>query len=134
MTIRDIRKKQGLTQQQFSEKYSIPLPTLRHWEQNVTTPPGYFLALFERTLSGSEEESFFVQGKNNERYIYFPESKVVTDTEGNRLEVSEDLRKVKKENLRLYLTEMFEELYKSKSRFERLCKRDQESDIIWIER
>jgi len=31
--VRGIRKKTGLTQEQFSEIYMIPLPTLQGWEQ-----------------------------------------------------------------------------------------------------
>lgn len=37
-TIKDARKKSGLTQAQASEKSGIPLGTLRRWEQGVNEP------------------------------------------------------------------------------------------------
>ena len=32
MEIKELRKLANLSQSKFSEKYGIPLPTLRHWE------------------------------------------------------------------------------------------------------
>lgn len=47
MTPKEIRKLSGLSQPQFSEKYGIPLPTLRHWEQGQRECPKYVLDLLE---------------------------------------------------------------------------------------
>lgn len=37
----------SLTQEKFSEKYHIPLPTLRHWERGDRECPSYVLELLE---------------------------------------------------------------------------------------
>ncbi len=40
VNVREVRQRQKLTQQQFSDRYRIPLGTLRDWEQRVHTPDG----------------------------------------------------------------------------------------------
>lgn len=47
MTIKEIRALTKLTQKNFSEKYNIPLPTLRHWERGDRECPQYVLELLE---------------------------------------------------------------------------------------
>lgn len=42
-----IRELTGLSQSQFSDKYHIPLPTLRHWERGDRECPQYVLELLE---------------------------------------------------------------------------------------
>jgi putative transcriptional regulator len=38
--VKTLRRAMGLTQEQFSERFMIPLGTLRDWEQGVTEPDG----------------------------------------------------------------------------------------------
>jgi putative transcriptional regulator len=40
VNVREIRKRQNLTQKQFSDRYRIPLGTLRDWEQRGRIPDG----------------------------------------------------------------------------------------------
>lgn len=47
MKIKEIRQLTNLSQQKFCEKYNIPIPTLRKWEQGNREPPGYVLELLE---------------------------------------------------------------------------------------
>lgn len=47
MTIQEIRALTNLSQTQFCEKYRIPLPTLRKWEQDKREPPDYLVELLE---------------------------------------------------------------------------------------
>lgn len=47
MTIQEIRALTNLSQPQFCEKYHIPLPTLRKWEQGKREPPNYLVELLE---------------------------------------------------------------------------------------
>lgn len=47
MKIQEIRVLTNLSQTQFSEKYHIPLPTLRKWEQGKREPPDYLVELLE---------------------------------------------------------------------------------------
>lgn len=55
MTIKEIRKMSGLTQSLFSQKYNIPLPTLKKWELKEDSPnyrecPVYVKLLLERVV------------------------------------------------------------------------------------
>ena len=47
MTIQEIRALTSLSQPHFCEKYHIPLPTLRKWEQGKREPPYYLVELLE---------------------------------------------------------------------------------------
>ena len=56
MTIKSMRRKAGLTQKEFAEKYAIPLQTLKQWESapgssSYRTPPDYVLAMLSRLIS-----------------------------------------------------------------------------------
>ena len=56
MTIKDIRKKTGLSQLEFAAKYHIPLDTIRGWESNETSSrhrecPTYVRFLLEKVVS-----------------------------------------------------------------------------------
>ncbi len=50
--IRSLRKKTGLTGEQFSQKYHIPFNTLRKWEGGFRTPPIYVVELLEYRIKG----------------------------------------------------------------------------------
>lgn len=52
--VRTTRTKTGLSQEQFSKRYHIPLGTLRDWEQGRTTAPDYAIA-YMRTIRHSPE-------------------------------------------------------------------------------
>ena len=41
MSIKDIRVATGMTQKEFSEKYGIPIDTLKGWESGKRVPPEY---------------------------------------------------------------------------------------------
>lgn len=67
MDIKEIRKHLGLTQKEFAEKYKIPLPTLRHWEQGVSAPPVYFTSLLESVIVPKDDTSKYI---TKEQYLY----------------------------------------------------------------
>ncbi len=50
MTIKEMRKKTGLTQQKFAEILEIPAVYISRWEQGRSTPPEYVLKLIEKVL------------------------------------------------------------------------------------
>ena len=53
--VRQLRAQIGLTQEQFSSKFGISLPTLRHWERGDRSPQGpalLLLNLFDRDPKG----------------------------------------------------------------------------------
>lgn len=51
--IQEIRKKTKLTQAKFAEKYEIPVRTLQQWEQGISTPPAYVLAMIENLVDSN---------------------------------------------------------------------------------
>lgn len=52
-----IRELTNLSQPQFCEKYHIPLPTLRKWEQGKREPPDYLVELLEFKVKKDAEEN-----------------------------------------------------------------------------
>lgn len=40
LDVKAIREKTGMSQEQFSATFGIPIGTLRHWEQGLRTPRG----------------------------------------------------------------------------------------------
>lgn len=57
MTIQEIRALTSLSQPQFCEKYHIPLPTLRKWEQGKREPSDYLVELLEFKVKKDMEET-----------------------------------------------------------------------------
>lgn len=50
MTVRELRDRTGLSQSGFSRKFGIPVATVQHWEQGVSSPPSYVPGLIEKIL------------------------------------------------------------------------------------
>ena len=50
MTIRELRGRTGLSQSGFSRKFGIPVATVQHWEQGVSSPPSYVPGLIKKIL------------------------------------------------------------------------------------
>ena len=50
----EARKKTGLTQAEFSERWELSIQTLRQWEQGQRTPKGLYLKRIEKILSKIE--------------------------------------------------------------------------------
>ena len=48
--IANIRKKTGLSQVKFAERYNIPLATYTHWEQGRNLPPNYVVELLRNQV------------------------------------------------------------------------------------
>lgn len=132
MNIRELRKNSGMTQKQFAERFGIALSTLRRWEQRVSEPPSYLVPLMQQLLNIAED--IIIQGKNQEIYHYNKKGGILSDSLGNSVRVQIDLNDVKEENLKLYITDLFEEINEKKTTFERMCDEDKKSEIIWIER
>ena len=57
MNIKELRLSQDLSQKDFSEKYKIPLGTLRRWEQGVTETPDYVLQLLVKDVTARPEQT-----------------------------------------------------------------------------
>lgn len=50
MTIKELRKASGMTQQQFGDYFGIPKRTIQNWEAGVNKCPEYLLKLLEYKL------------------------------------------------------------------------------------
>ena len=48
--VKELRKKTGLSQTAFGEKYGIPMRTIQNWENGVNDPPDYLIGLLERAV------------------------------------------------------------------------------------
>jgi len=133
MKIRDIRKLTGLSQSKFAEKYSIPLPTLQHWERDYTQPPKYFIRLLEKDIAADRPDTMYFKGKNEELYIYSADAKTITDIDGNTVRITDSIKDVKRENIGIYLSDLFDFIKQAQRMFNMDCEEDLRSDIIWIE-
>lgn len=129
--IKEMRLNTGLTQKEFAALFEIPLSTLRKWEQGESTPPGYVVRLMADKMPESSEENVRISGRNGAVYYYNSLRKTVSDNLGNSIIVSQDLNKVKDQNLALYLNDLFEDYYAILEKFNNDCKMDLENDIIW---
>lgn len=132
--VRELRDLTGLTQRKFAETYHIPLSTLQKWEQGEASPAPYVVELLARSIPGAGE------GKLQEKVIYKKEiyyycqvKSEVSDAQGNTIKILGKLDGVKRQNLGLYLHDLFESFYEVRDRFERDCRYDLEEDMIWTE-
>lgn len=129
--IRELRDTTGMTQKEFANMYGIPLSTLRKWEQGESSPAPYVLNLLAKTLPSIESTLWKIQGNDGIIYYYDQTKRTVADMRGNVIMIQEDLREIKKQNLVLYLQDLFEGFYEIQEKFNRDCKFDKEEDILW---
>lgn len=130
--IKELRTKTGLSQQKFADLFSIPVSTLRKWEQGESSAPQYVVDLIARSLPSSDSSLEKIEGKDGAIFYYDKAKQQVADVKGNRITISEDLTDVKKQNLKLYISDLFESFYEIQERFNRDCRYDKQEDIIWI--
>ena len=131
VNIRELRDKTGLTQKAFSELYGIPVSTLRKWEQGESSPPDYVIRLLARSIPREDQITQKLQGPNSSVFYYNAGRQSVMDQYGNEILIREDLQQVKKQNLMLYLEDLFDDFYKIQDKFNRDCYYDKQEDINW---
>ena len=51
MTIADLRKQYGMTQQQFAVYFGIPKRTVENWDSGINKCPAYLISLIEYKLA-----------------------------------------------------------------------------------
>ncbi|MBR6270742.1 MAG: acetyltransferase [Lachnospiraceae bacterium] len=129
--IKKLRAITGQTQKAFAENYGIPLSTLRKWEQNESAPPEYVEKLIARTLPSADNNLMEIDCSRGIVYYYDPNMGTLSDGKGNSIRVSEEILKVKKQNLSIYVEDLFSDYYSIVERFERDCRYDQTDSIIW---
>lgn len=86
MTIQEIRALTSLSQPQFCEKYHIPLPTLRKWEQGKREPPDYLVELLEFKVRIDTEEKYMKKKEEilKDLYVTLAELQGTNWTEENK--------------------------------------------------
>lgn len=132
--IRELRDKVGLTQKAFAERYGIPLSTLRKWEQGEASPAPYVVRLIASDLSAEMKDKIEITGSHGNRYFISGDGKTVSDPAGNVIRVKESFEGVKKQNLPVYLDDLFEAFYRIQRKFDQDLRYDKEEDIIWTGR
>ena len=128
--IRELRNKTGLSQKAFSEKYGIPISTLRKWEQGEAKSAKYFVDLLALTVPGIED-SLKTYRYGDKIYYYGPVKKQVSDHLGNWIKINEDLEGVIEQNLEFYFDDLFNGFYELTERFEKDCRLDKKEGLIW---
>lgn len=70
MTVKELRKASGMTQQQFGDYFGIPKRTIQNWEAGVNKCPEYLLQLMEFRLDQEAKEEKMLAMFNDvvERY------------------------------------------------------------------
>lgn len=53
--IREIRKRTGMTQAEFSAEFEIPRRTIENWESGTTTPPQYVVKLLAYRIENEQK-------------------------------------------------------------------------------
>ena len=48
--IKELRNTTNMSQNKFAAYLGIPVANIQHWEQGVTTPPNYLVALISRVM------------------------------------------------------------------------------------
>jgi len=129
--IKELRESTNLTQKDFADKYKIPLSTLRKWEQGESTPPQYVVMLIEDTLPCYKEKYEIFIGENGHKYYLDKQHKRVADSLGNWISYKEDIEGVIKENIAIYLEDLFNDFYIVQSRFNDDLKYDKVNKVKW---
>jgi transcriptional regulator with XRE-family HTH domain len=131
LSIKELRDSTGMTQKAFAQMYEIPVSTLRKWEQGEASPPQYVVNLIAETLPIKDNGWQEITGKQGEVYYYDKQHKMVSDKQGNKIFIQEDLEGVNEQNLAVYLQDLFEDFYEIRERFQRDCHYDGEENILW---
>lgn len=129
--IRELRDMTGMTQKQFAEWFHIPISTLRKWEQGEARPADYIVELIARTIPAADNSLEKIEGIGETIFYYDRDRNMVYDQKGNGIRIQESLEGVKRENLKLYMRDLFQDLYEIQEKFNQDCRYDKEEDILW---
>ncbi len=130
MNIKEIRESARMSQREFSNKLNIPIKTLQHWEQGDSQPAPYLLSLIAKEFPQTMENMEIIKRKKYTFYIDQCEN-AVYDEKGTKILLTNDISRINRHNLGVYLEFLFDEHYKSKNDFEERCKIDETDNIEW---
>ena len=107
--IKELRSITNLSQSQFAKRFSIPVSTLRKWEQMESKPPLYFVILLEKEIGSKSKSDRILKTANNEFFIDYVK-KTISDKFGNTLPFEGDISSIS-DNFLLFGIEPFFEKY-----------------------
>lgn len=129
--IQKLRKMTGLSQRKFADLYGIPLSTLTKWEQGESKPAPYVVKLIAQKIPAMNENLQVIQGSHGKTFYYDKNRMEIMDAQGNRVRIAEPLEGVKEQNLKIYLDDLFGDLYQIQRKFNDDCCYDKKEDILW---
>lgn len=130
-SIKELRISTNLTQKAFADKYEIPLSTLRKWEQGESRTPRYIIRYIEQSLPFNKDNYEITLGNNNNTYYIDKKNKKIGDSFGNWISFSEDIDGVIKENVILYIENLFNSYYEIVKKFDKDLFFDKKEKILW---
>ena len=131
MDIKEMRDMTRLTQKEFAAKFDIPIGTLRRWEYGESKPAPYIIKLIALQLPVDQRKMEQIKDEEGNIFFYNKEAGYLMDMQGTRINIKDELEEVKKQNLILYIKDLFEAYYEILDKFDRDCKLDKTEDIIW---
>ena len=131
MDIKEMRDMTRLTQREFAAKFDIPIGTLRRWEYGESKPAPYIIKLIALQLPVDQRKMEQIKDEEGNIFFYNKEARYLMDMQGTRINIKDELEEVKKQNLILYIKDLFEAYYEILDKFDRDCKLDKTEDIIW---
>ena len=131
MDIKEMRDMTRLTQRDFAAKFDIPIGTLRRWEYGESKPAPYIIKLIALQLPVDQRKMEQIKDEEGNIFFYNKEAGYLMDMQGTRINIKDELEEVKKQNLILYIKDLFEAYYEILDKFDRDCKLDKTEDIIW---
>ncbi len=131
MDIKEMRDMTRLTQREFAAKFDIPIGTLRRWEYGESKPAPYIIKLIALQLPVDQRKMEQIKDEEGNIFFYNKEAGYLMDMQGTRINIKDELEEVKKQNLILYIKDLFEAYYEILDKFDRDCKLDKTEDIIW---
>lgn len=129
--IRELRNRTNLSQTKFAEYFDIPVSTLRKWEQSEAVPARYLLTLLAKQIPAASDNLEKIETRDGKTYYYDRIAKTLSDSLGNRIFIQEELEGVKRQNLPLYVKDLFEDFYEIQEKFNSDCRYDKKEDFIW---
>ncbi len=131
MDIKEMRDMTRLTQREFAAKFDIPIGTLRRWEYGESKPAPYIIKLIALQLPVDQGKMEQIKDEEGNLFFYNKEAGYLMDMQGTRINIKDELEEVKKQNLILYIKDLFEAYYEILDKFDRDCRLDKTEDIIW---
>ena len=109
--IKELRSITNLSQSQFAKRFSIPVSTLRKWEQMESKPPLYFVILLEKEIGSKSKSDRILKTANNEFFIDY-DKKTISDKFGNTLPFEGDISSISDNFLLFGIEPFFEKYYR----------------------